>query len=37
MAFSDLKYGYRSSRSAADLLTVVSDRIARALYRFGPT
>ena len=28
--FSDLQYGFRSSRSTADLLTVVSDRIARA-------
>ena len=29
--FSDFQYGFRSSRSTADLLTVVSDRIARAL------
>ena len=29
--FSDLQYGFRSSRSTAGLLTVVSDRIARAL------
>ena len=28
--FSDFQYGYRSSRSTADLFTVVSDRIARA-------
>ena len=28
--FSDFKYGFRSSRSTADLLTVVSDRIAGA-------
>ena len=28
--FSDFQYGFRSSRSTADLLTVVSDRIARA-------
>ena len=28
-------YGFRSSRSTADLLTVVSDRIARALNRSG--
>ena len=28
--FSDFKYGFRSSGSTADLLTVVSDRIARA-------
>ena len=31
--FSDFQYGFRSSRSTADLLTVVSDRIARALNR----
>ena len=29
--FSDFQYGFRSSRSTADLLTVVSDRIAVAL------
>ena len=29
--FSYFQYGFRSSRSAADLLTVVSDRIAGAL------
>ena len=28
--FSDFQYGFRSSRSTADLLTVVSDRIGRA-------
>ena len=28
--FSDFQYGFRSSRSTADLQTVVSDRIARA-------
>ena len=28
--FSDFQYGFRSSRSSADLLTVVSDKIARA-------
>ena len=28
--FSDFQYGFRSSWSTADLLTVVSDRIARA-------
>ena len=28
--FSDFQYGFRSSRSTADLLTAVSDRIARA-------
>ena len=33
--FSDFLYGFRSSRSTADLLTVVSDRIARAFNRFG--
>ena len=27
--FADFQYGFRSSRSTADLLTVVSDRIAR--------
>ena len=26
--FSDVKYGFRSSRSTADLMTVVSDRVA---------
>ena len=35
--FSDFQYGFRSSRSTADLLTVVSDRIARALNRSGAT
>ena len=29
--FSDFQYGFRSSRSTADLLTVVFNRIARAL------
>ena len=33
--FSDFQYGFRSSRSTADLLTVVSDRIARAFNRPG--
>ena len=28
--FSDFQYGFRSSRSTADFLTLVSDRIARA-------
>ena len=28
--FSDFRYGFRSSRSTADLLTVVSERITRA-------
>ena len=31
--FSDFQYCFRSSRSTADLLTVVSDRIARAFNR----
>ena len=31
--FSDFQYGFRSSRSTADLLTVVSDRIGRILNR----
>ena len=35
--FSDLQYSFRSSRSTADLLTVVSDRIARAFNRSGVT
>ena len=35
--FFDFQYGYRSSRSTADLLTVVSDRIARAFNRSGAT
>ena len=33
--FSDFQYGFRFSRSTADLLTVVSDRIARAFDRSG--
>ena len=33
--FSDFQYGFRSSRSTADLLTVVSDRIARAFNGSG--
>ena len=33
--FSDFQYGFRSSRSTADLLTVVSDRIARLLTGLG--
>ena len=39
MAFflSDFQYGFRSSWSTADLLTVVSNRIARALNRSGST
>ena len=35
--FSDFQYGFRSSRSSAVLLIVVSDRIARALNRSGAT
>ena len=35
--FSDLQYGFRSSWSTAELLTVVSDRIARAFNRSGAT
>ena len=35
--FSDFLYGFRSSRSTAELLTVVSDRIARAFNRSGAT
>ena len=33
----DFQYGFRSSRSTADLLTVVSDTIARAFNRSGAT
>ena len=33
--FSDFQYGFRSSQSTADLLTVVSARIARAFNRSG--
>ena len=35
--FSDFQYGFRSCRSTADLLPVVSDRIARAFNRSGAT
>ena len=35
--FSDFQYGFRSSQSFADLLTVVSDRIARAFNRSWAT
>ena len=35
--FSDFQDGFRSSRSTADLLTVASDRIARAFNRSGAT
>ena len=33
--FSDFQYGFTSCRSTTDLLTVVSDRIARAFNRSG--
>ena len=35
--FSDFQFGFRSSRSTADLLTVVSERVARAFNRSGVT
>ena len=35
--FYDFQYGCRSSRTTADLLTVLSDRIARAFNRFEAT
>ena len=35
--FSDFQYGFRSFRSTADLLTVVSDRIDRAFNRSEAT
>ena len=35
--FSDFQYGFRYSLSPADLLTVVSDRIARAFNKSGAT
>ena len=35
--FSDFQYGFRSSQSTADLLIVVSDKIARAYKRSGAT
>ena len=35
--FSDFQHGFRSSRSTAHLLTVVSDRVARAFNRCGAT
>ena len=35
--FSDFDYGFRSSRSTADLLAIVSDRIGRAFNRSGAT
>ena len=33
--FSDFQYGFRSSRSTANLLTVASGRIAKALTSLG--
>ena len=35
--FSDFQYGFRSSQSTVDLLTVASDRIGRAFNRSGAT
>ena len=35
--FCDFQYGFRSSRSTADLLTIASDRIVRAFNRSGTT
>ena len=35
--FSDFQYGFRSSQSTADLLTVASDRNAKAFNRSGAT
>ena len=35
--FSDFQYDFRSSQSTADLLRIVSDRIARAFNRSGAT
>ena len=35
--FSHFQYGFRSSQSTEDLLTVVSDRIPRAFNRSGAT
>ena len=37
LPFFDFQYDLRSSLSTADLLTVVSDRIARAFNRSGDT
>ena len=36
-SFFYFQYGFRSSQSTADLLTVASDRIARAFNRSGAT
>ena len=35
--FSDFQYGFRSSLPTVDLLTVLSDRIARAFNKSGAT
>ena len=35
--FSDFQYGFRTFGSPANLLTVVSDRIARAFNKSGAT
>ena len=35
--FSDSQYGFRSSQSTPDVLTVVSNRLARAFSRCGAT
>ena len=35
--FSDFQYGFRSSQSTGDLLTVLSDRIAKIFNSFGAT
>ena len=35
--FSDFQYGFRSSRSTADLLIVVSDTFVRAFNKSGAT
>ena len=35
--FSDLQYGFRSSRSTADLRAVASDRIVKSFNRSGAT
>ena len=33
--FSDFQYGFRSSRSTSDLLTVASNRVGRVLTNLG--
>ena len=35
--FSDFQYGFRPSRSTADLLTVISDKTVRDFNRSGAT